>query len=130
MMYMLDELILDLEHAMEPSRELDERIVEMTRYTNIRGARQATGYAGLSKLTTSLEAAQRHVGIILPDWGRMSYWNNCQGHLAQVEDNADRESTGESYEGYGCTAGIALCVAMLRALKDHQVGEAAKQGQP
>lgn len=70
--------------------------------------------------TSSIEAATILAERTLPEWERASLWNNCQGHLARVEDNANFQegSTGSWYEGTGSTAAIALCLAVLRALED------------
>ncbi|WP_416355541.1 hypothetical protein ACLNGM_14980 [Aureimonas phyllosphaerae] len=72
------------------------------------------------RFTGSIEAATVLAERMLPDWGRMSYWNNCQGHTALVEDNANSYtgSTGKEYEATGATAAMALCSAVLLALAD------------
>lgn len=69
--------------------------------------------------TRSVEAATILTERMLPEWGRTSYWNNCQGHMARVEDDANFHtgSTGAWFEGFGRTAGIALCIATLKAIE-------------
>jgi hypothetical protein len=80
--------------------------------------------------TASIDAALSLVEKMLPDWGRCLYWNNCQGHTARLEDNANAYtgSTGADFEARGATAPIALLIALLRALeaqsKDKEEGEA------
>ena len=68
--------------------------------------------------TASVDAALELVERKLPDWQWEILWNNCQGYLAQLTDNARAESSGARFMEVGETPALALLAVLMKALSN------------
>lgn len=135
---MLD-LIERLEKAEAGSRELDCEIGLIVR-TNGRGEivqwgngewviQDAGGPYVVDDFTTSLDAALALAERVLPGWSRGVFEDepgNQPPWLATLTEVCDARAV-EGHEGAGATAPLALCIAILRALRTTEQHSPAQQ---